>query len=213
MTRSAILWDMDGTLVDSEPLHQAALVTALEAQGLAAPEGFHDIVVGSDARSVHRWCQTHLGLTLGLQDWLRLKYRTYFASLDGLAHRAGAIELFRELAGTGITQAIVSNSDRMVVSANLDAAGLTEPGLVTVSRNDVRQGKPAAEPYLRAAWLIGKAPGTCIVVEDSVTGAQAGVAAGMRTLFWPQTDQAPPPGAERITDAGQLGAILRGAKP
>ena len=74
----------------------------------------------------------------------------------------------------------------MLVDANLAAAKLAKPGLVTVSRNDVLRGKPDAEPYLRAAYLLGVSPGDCIVVEDSVPGAIAGLAAGMTVIGWPE---------------------------
>ena len=206
---TAIFWDMDGTLLDSEPLHEAALVAALEAMGIVAPPEFHSLVVGRDARAIHGWCAEHLGLTLALEPWLRLKYRTYFASLDRLQPREGAVELFHEMRAAGATQAVVSNSDRLVVAANLDAAGLSAPAQLTVSRNDVRRGKPDPEPYLRAAWLTGAEPARCIAVEDSVTGARAGVAAGMRTLFWPQSEQGTPSGAERIKDMAHLASVLK----
>lgn len=122
---------------------------------------------------------------------------------------------FLQLRAEGYAQAIVSNSDRLIVDANLDAVGLDEPGMVTVSRNDVRTGKPAPEPYLRAAWLLQIEPGRCQVVEDSLTGAKAGLAAGMRTLFWPENDAVAagdavtPEGAERIVDLAHLAAVIR----
>ncbi|MGF1476025.1 MAG: HAD family hydrolase [Geminicoccaceae bacterium] len=209
LTRPAILWDMDGTLVDSEPLHEAALVQALRHVDLSPPEEFHKHIVGRDAREVHAWCRQHLGLELELRDWLRLKYRTYFASVARLKPRSGAVDLFNELSTEGFAQAVVSNSDRMIVSANLDTVGLTDPGLITVSRNDVRDGKPLPEPYLRAAWLLQVDPKDCVVVEDSVTGAKAGLAAGMRTLFWPQTEMTVPEGAEPVVDLADLATSLR----
>lgn len=208
---ATILWDMDGTLIDSEPLHEAALVAALTELGIIAPPEFHGLVVGQDAHEVHRWCTQHLGLTLALEPWLMLKYRSYFASLDRLQPREQAVALFHELRADGAVQAVVSNSDRLVVAANLDAVGLSAPAQITVSRNDVRVGKPDPEPYLRAAWLAGAEAHRCIAVEDSVTGASAGLAAGMRTLFWPQSDLATPSGAERITDMAHLAATLRAA--
>lgn len=204
----AILWDMDGTLVDSEPLHEAALVNALNEVGLMPPNDFHQHIVGRDAREVHRWCQNHLGLDMPLRDWLHLKYRSYSAAVDGLEPRGGAVDLFDRLHEKGRAQAIVSNSDRLVVSANLVAAGLSDPGLITVSRNDVRDGKPGGEPYLRAAWLLRVDPEDCLVVEDSTTGARAGLAAGMRTLFWPQTDMAAPEGADAVCSLAELEAII-----
>lgn len=204
----ALLWDMDGTLVDSEPLHEAALVAALRSLGLEPPADFHDIVLGRDATTVHAWCVAHLGLDLDLTSWLKLKYRTYFASLAAMPPREGAIDLFRQHEAAGRLQAIVSNSDRLVVDANLEAAGLQAPGRVSVSRNDVRCGKPDPEGYLRAAWLLQVDPAACVVVEDSPTGAAAGVAAGMRTLFWPQDEVPAPPGVELIRDMAALASAL-----
>lgn len=207
--RNAVLWDVDGTLIDSEPLHEAALVQALHDLGLTPPADLHGHIVGRDARHVHNWCCENLGLTLDLGAWLHRKYRTYLASVASLEPRPGAVELFHQLRAEGYAQAIVSNSDRIIVNANLDAVGLNEPGLVTVSRNDVRTGKPGPEPYTRAAWLLQIDPGSCQVVEDSVTGAKAGLAAGMRTLFWPETDLATPEGAERISDFAHLADAIR----
>jgi len=205
----AILWDVDGTLVDSEPLHEAALINALKGLGLTPPDDLHQHIVGRDAREVHIWCERHLGLNLDLKDWLRLKYQNYFASAADLKPRDGAVTLFKKLRKDGYAQGIVSNSDRLVVNANLEAVGLGEPGLISISRNDVCSGKPDPEPYQRAAWLLQVDPQDCLVVEDSITGAQAGLAAGMRTLFWPESEMATPKGAERVTDCTHLTTLIR----
>lgn len=207
--RPAILWDVDGTLVDSEPLHEAALARTLHDLGVTPPADFHQHIVGRDAREVHAWCRDHLGLELSLQDWLRRKYRTYFAAAADLRPRSGAVDMFLRLRAEGYAQAIVSNSDRLVVDANLDAVGLNDPGLITISRNDVRTGKPGPEPYLRAAWLLRAEPEHCLVIEDSTTGACAGLAAGMRTMFWPESDTLTPDGAERMVDLDHLAAVIR----
>lgn len=206
--RPAILWDMDGTLVDSEPLHEQALVSALRDQGLTPSPEFHDHIVGRDAREVHRWCQDHLGLSLPLRDWLRLKYQVYFKAVEGLQARDGAVGFFLRLREEGYLQAVVSNSDRLVVNANLDAAGMSDSGMITISRNDVREGKPRGEPYLRAAWLLEVDPEDCLVVEDSATGARAGLAAGMRTAFWPQTEMAAPEGAIAVSSLAELESLI-----
>ena len=208
-TRPVILWDVDGTLVDSEPLHEAALVSALAEVGLRPSDDFHQHVIGRDAKEVHGWCQEHLGLELALQDWLSLKYRTYLAKAADLRSREGAVALFKRLREDGYSQGIVSNSDRIVVNANLEAVGLIVPGQVVVTRNDVRDGKPKAEPYLRGAWLFHIDPGDCVVVEDSLTGARAGIEAGMRTLFWPQSELPTPEGAVRIDDLADLERKIR----
>lgn len=191
----AVFWDMDGTLVDSEPLHEQALVSALHSVGIAAPADLHDRVVGQAAVPVYEMMRDEFGLSLPFHAWIRRKYEHYLPHAGGLLARPGAIEIFRAVAARDIPQAIVSNSDRLVVDANLRAVGLAEPGLKSISRNDVRDGKPSPEAYLRAAWLFDVDPTACFVMEDSPTGAQAGLAAGMTTVFWPQTPITGPAGA------------------
>jgi beta-phosphoglucomutase-like phosphatase (HAD superfamily) len=102
----------------------------------------------------------------------------------------------------------VSNSDRLIIDANLCAVGLVEPGLKSVSRNDVREGKPHPEPFLRAAWLTGVEPAETFVMEDSFTGATAGIAAGMKTIFWPERPMAGPQGALVAGSAAEVRQLL-----
>ena len=102
----------------------------------------------------------------------------------------------------------MSNSDRLIVDANLRAVGIRIAGMKTVSRNDVREGKPHPEPFLRAAWLTGVDPAEAVVMEDSFTGATAGLAAGMKTMFWPEKPMAGPPGALVANSADEVRALL-----
>jgi beta-phosphoglucomutase-like phosphatase (HAD superfamily) len=78
----------------------------------------------------------------------------------------------------------------------------------TVSRNDVREGKPHPEPFLRAAWLAGVDPGDAVAVDDSWTGATAALAAGMKTIFWPENPMAGPEGAINLNSIAELRAEL-----
>jgi HAD superfamily hydrolase (TIGR01509 family) len=208
MTPKAVFWDMDGTLVDSEPLHEAALIAALHSVGIAAPTNLHERVLGIAAWPVYEMLRDEFGLDLPFDDWIVRKYDHYLPMAETLKPRPGAIEIYNELRGLGVAQAVVSNSDRLVVDANLRMVGLFYPGMKTISRNDVREGKPHAEPFLRAAWLAGVDPADAVAVEDSVTGATAGLAAGMRTIFWPEAPMAGPPGAIIINSADELRAEL-----
>jgi beta-phosphoglucomutase-like phosphatase (HAD superfamily) len=205
---AAVLWDMDGTLVDSEPLHEKALSASLLEQGITPPEHLNSIVVGMSAAMIHDLFCVRFGLRQSFQDWLVSYYGFYLHRASDLVAREGALEIFRDADHAGISQAIVSNSDRMLVDANLAAARITRPGLVSVARNDVRIGKPDPEPFLRAAWIMGVDPAQCVAVEDSVLGASAGVSAGMKTLFWPQNDADPPRGATLVSSAEELRAML-----
>lgn len=195
MIPKAVYWDMDGTLIDSEPLHEQSLIAALRSAGVEPPLDLHARVVGQAARPVYEVLRDQFGLTLEFAEWINRKYDHYMAHAPKLLPREGAMEIFAELKAHGVVQAIVSNSDRIVVDTNLRAVGIHEPAMKTISRNDVRNGKPDAEPYLRAAWLTGIDPADTFVMEDSVTGAQAGLAAGMKTIFWPQDRIDGPAGA------------------
>ncbi|RWD98164.1 HAD family phosphatase [Mesorhizobium sp.] len=208
MTPKAVFWDMDGTLVDSEPLHEAALVAALRSVGIAPPTDLHERVLGIAAWPVYEMLRDQFGLDLPFDDWIVRKYDHYLPMAETLKPRSGAIEVFNELRALGVEQAVVSNSDRLIVDANLGAVGLVYPGMHTVSRNDVRLGKPHAEPFLRAAYLAGVDPADAVAVDDSRTGAMAGLAAGMKTIFWPEAPMEGPPGAIVINSADELRAQL-----
>ncbi|HEY6632349.1 MAG TPA: HAD family phosphatase [Rhizobiaceae bacterium] len=195
MTPKAVYWDMDGTLIDSEPLHDEALVSAMRSVGISPPRDLHERVLGVSAWPVYEMMRDEFGLTLPFDDWIRRKYDYYLKHAPRLKPRDGAMEIFRDLQRMGVAQAVVSNSDRLVVDANLRAVGIAEPGFRTVSRNDVREGKPHPEPFLRAAWLTGIDPADTVVMEDSATGSRAGLAAGMRTIFWPERPMKGPEGA------------------
>lgn len=201
MTRVAILWDMDGTLLDSEPAHAAALHDATEELGLTVPDGFHDLLLGASDDRVHAALAASTGLDLTLSEWRAVKwghYKRHAASIP-LRHEVAAVAL--EFFLQGLPMAVVSNSTADEVALCLGAAGLSKLFIATVSRADVRRGKPDPEGYLLAARKLNVAPGCCIVVEDSPVGAQAGVAAGMRTFYLPQqplAGQLVPQGAQYV---------------
>jgi HAD superfamily hydrolase (TIGR01509 family) len=206
----AVLWDMDGTLVDSEPIAVEALRRAMVEQGIVPPINLHDLVVGRSADELYRWYAKDFGLNLDPVSWERRKHRHHLGALEALRGFAPAIALFKALDARGLPQAIVSNSDRIIMDAQLHAVGLARPGLVTVSRNDVRQGKPEPEGYLRAAWLLDVRPGDCLVVEDSPSGARAGLAACMRTVLVPHATMAPPDGVSRLGTIDEIVAMVTG---
>jgi HAD superfamily hydrolase (TIGR01509 family) len=204
MKPKAVYWDMDGTLIDSEPLHEQALIAVLKSRGITPPADLHDRVIGIAARPVYDMMREEFGLDLPFDDWILRKYVYYMEHAAQLKPRPGAIEVFRDLKAAGVAQAVVSNSDRLIVEVNLRMIGIDAPGIKTVTRNDVRAGKPDPEPFLRAAYLTGVEPAESCVIEDSPTGATAGVAAGMQTLFWPQQTMTGPDGSVHM---GSLEAL------
>jgi beta-phosphoglucomutase-like phosphatase (HAD superfamily) len=212
MVVKAILWDMDGTFVDSEPLHHAALARAMTAAGFPISVAQAGSYIGIPMVGIHARLVEDTGITLSYPDLAERTYAAYLEVAPALKRRPGAGEAWVTLAAAGMRQAVVSNADRIILQANLQAAGLARPGLVSIAINDVTHGKPEPEPYLRAAHLLGVAPAECLVVEDTTIGAAAGCAAGMQVVAWPQPghgQEAFPSGANVFTGADLTSHLLR----
>ena len=105
--------------------------------------------------------------------------------------------------------AVVSNALRPELDLALRAAELAKLFPVTISRDDVSEGKPSPEGYLGAPRHLGVPASDCLVVEDSVAGSMAGVAAGMRTVFHPQHIAVAPEGAIYLPPEDQLVDLIR----
>lgn len=174
----AVLWDVDGTLADSEPVHARAFEQAARGLGLRLPADFHDRVLGRSEEASHAWLVAECGLAEDLTAWQARRIAAYLTMIDQVRPHPAALALWQGLARAGVPQAAVSNSDRMIVGANLAQIGVMRPGLISLARNDVRRGKPDPEPWLRACTLLGVDPAAVAVVEDSPPGVQSALAAG-----------------------------------
>lgn len=217
MSLGAVLFDMDGTLIDSEPTHFRAMAEVLRLYGHEVPAGLAGMVTGLTGMACHALLQRLIGFKPPFEDYVQTKYRLYLEMAPTLAIRPGVEAVLAALSERAVPWAIIFNSDRTLVDANLQAVGLQRPGLISVSRNDVRNGKPDAEPYLGGAYLLGVEPADCVVVEDSVPGAIAGLTAGMTVIGWAEPhrgDFAFPDGAILADPADLLTTIdgcLKGA--
>ncbi|RAR57500.1 HAD superfamily hydrolase (TIGR01509 family) [Paraburkholderia unamae] len=209
----AVLWDMDGTLALSEPLHMQTLIAVLAHYGIQAGDELHPLTFGRSGLDVYRLCRERFGIEADYAAWSALRAARYVAEAPTLEARPGALEIWRAAHAAGLRQAVVSNAGRVLLEANLKALGLQAPERVSVSVNDVRHGKPDPEAYLRAAYLLDVAPAEAIAIEDSPTGARAALAAGMRVLGWPDA-QAPeanmhfPQGTQIVHHARDIAAAL-----
>lgn len=179
MTLHAIAWDIDGTLVDSEPLHHRALVSVCARYGLRiAPDdqSFVGVHMGNVWDRLHGRFQA----PVNRDQWYR-EIRAYYAGhSDGLVPIPGAAETIRTFAEAGVSQICVSNSDRAVVDANLQRLGIADLLIGSISLDDVPAGKPDPAPYRMAVELLGLTPQHVLAVEDSETGARSARTAGLQ---------------------------------
>ena len=181
----ALLWDMDGTLLDSEPVHRLSFVDAARACGLALPEAFHDGLIGKSEDAIHAILGAEHGLSLSLAHWSELRFAAYLARIEEVHPFKIATDLWARAQAAGLCQAIVSNSPEGIVRANLTRLGLTPGSVMTVSRQDVSRGKPDPEPYLRALARLGLPAAAVAVIEDSAAGLAAARAAGLTVYMMP----------------------------
>jgi HAD superfamily hydrolase (TIGR01509 family) len=186
MTRprfSAVAWDIDGTLVDSEPLHHRALVAASLEFGTDLRDLPNMAFRGIHMGNVWLMVRDRLPPTLQEADWVAAINRHYVADRYSLVAIPGAVNVVRDLHRLGIPQICVSNSCRAIVDANLDALGISSCIDFSISLDDVSEGKPSPVPYHMAAERLNLVPETVVAVEDSSTGVRSAHAAGLYAVF------------------------------
>jgi HAD superfamily hydrolase (TIGR01509 family) len=190
----AVLWDMDGTLVDSEKVWDVSLAALYEKLGGKLSPAVRASMVGSVAENTMLIVYTDLGLDLDRDAmaessrWLN----DYTAELfeEGLPWCDGAKELLDSLAAEQTPMALVTNTQRALTERALNGIG-RQYFSATVCGDEVRSGKPAPDPYRRAAELLDLSPQDCLAVEDSVTGTTAAERAGCPVLVVPNDVEVP----------------------
>lgn len=176
----AVIFDMDGLLVDSEPVWMTAENAMLLERGKRLDDETHSTFIGLRMRDFWEGMARAYELTDEIDD-LCTEVVTRMTTLipEQVAARPGARELLEYLYARGVPCAIASSSPMEIIDATVIAQGWDAYFQTHVSGNDVPEGKPAPDIYLEAARRLGVQPADCLALEDSTTGARAAVAAGM----------------------------------
>lgn len=180
----AALWDLDGTLADSEEYHWRSWRDVLRGEGHdITRQQFLDNVGQKNDRILARWLGDGLDSAslVRIGDAKEALYRE-FARREGLVPLPGALEWIAKLRRAGWRQAIASSAPRANVDAMLRALKIETEFDAIIAAEDVSAGKPDPQVFLKAAAALGAAPGRSVVVEDAPAGIEAARRAGMRSI-------------------------------
>ena len=181
---SAVIFDMDGVLLDSEPLHYEAVRQILAEQGVAFPLDDYDRYLGTTLTSTWDDLCERYPIAMPFAEFEARYHADVLAQYQaGAPLIPGARELVERLLEAGIPIAVASSSHREWVEAALIGASLRGHFEHTVAGDEVAAGKPSPEIYLRAAERVGVDPRGCIAIEDAPAGVASARAAGMRVAL------------------------------
>jgi len=192
---AAIIFDMDGVLVDSEAVWDDVRRQFTEEAGGRWHDGAQRDMMGMSSIEWSRYVRDRLGVAMdpdrisaAVADLVVAVYRERLPLLPG------AVESVRSLAEHW-PLALASSSNRHVIDLVLELAEIADAFQATVSSEEVGAGKPAPDVYLEAARRLGADPTTCTAIEDSTNGIRSAAAAGMAVVAVPNTDFPPDPDA------------------
>lgn len=206
------MFDLDGTLVDSEPLYQRAWQEEAAALGFDLSDEQYLGLVGRPEVECERRLVEMLGAALPLERF-RIGWKARWAGLvesGDLRAKSGAAALLRCLGEANVPVGLATSSERHYVDHSLRAAGLGNPFRAIATAEEVKNGKPAPDLFLLAAARLNLAPSACLAVEDSEAGAEAAWAAGMSVVWIPDLIE---PGAHARERALLVAPDLAAAGP
>ena len=191
MAPAAVVFDLDGVLVDSEQVWDSAREQLVRERGGTWHEGATRDMMGMSSTEWSRYLHDRLGVPMDPDeinaDVVRRVASTYEEQLPLLPH---AVKTVREL-GRRWLLGLASSSNRPIIELVLNLSGLADCFAAVVSSEEVEHSKPAPDVYLAVAQRVGVEPSDCVAIEDSTNGIKAALAAGMRTIAVPNR-QFPP---------------------
>lgn len=184
MSLKAVLFDMDGVIVDNLPFHVEAWLLFCERNGIPLTrEVFYKELNGMNSKDTFEWFykkEMTRSEVEKLEEEKELLYRGFYA-----AHRkpaAGLVSFLQNLRSRGIKTALATSAGPGNIDFIVDGLGIRDQFDAIIGGAEVKKGKPDPEIYVKAAALVGVAPEDCWVIEDSLQGIASGLAAGARVV-------------------------------
>jgi beta-phosphoglucomutase family hydrolase len=187
---AAYIFDCDGTLGDTMPLHYSAWRAALKDQPWDFPEAFFYELGGVPTERIVEILNERHGSAMPVVETARLKEELYLKGIEDIRPIEPVVAIVNEVHGK-LPMAVASGGHRRIVTRTLSCLGILDKFDTIVCAEDYRNGKPHPDPFLTAAERLGVVAEKCLVFEDTNAGIQAARAAGMQWVLVPT----PPRGA------------------
>ncbi len=184
-TKYAVIFDMDGVLVDSEPYHMEAERKVFKYLGIEVSEKLHHSFVGILSRNMWRQIIEKFNLDHAPSELVKLQRRYYedtLNSIENIEPIEGILELLKILVQHNFKLAVASSSPYSQIKYYLDRFGFRQYFTVITSGQDVERGKPDPEIFVITAEKLGVPKDKCVVIEDSKNGIESAVKAGMKCI-------------------------------
>jgi HAD superfamily hydrolase (TIGR01509 family) len=182
----AVVFDMDGLLVDTEALIRDVYVELAEARGAQMPDHVFHRMIGLPNAASDAVARAHFGPDFPLEALhADVSARVHAACEVGVALKAGVVELLDHLDAAAMPRAIATSSSHAAVQRTLGPSGILPRFDAVVAAGDYARGKPNPDPFLTAAARLATPPAHCLALEDSHNGVRAAHAAGMMTVMVP----------------------------
>jgi beta-phosphoglucomutase len=191
---SAVIFDMDGLVLDTETTYFAAWQLAAKAMGCELSKAFCQTLSGLHYKDIELKLRAGCGADFNLQEFNQLSgvFWREHVNAYGINIKHGFIELLEFISRQQIPYCLATNSRAVYAYECLDFAGIKELFSTIVTRDDVECGKPAPDIFLKAAGLLQAPIGQCLVLEDSCAGIEAASRAGAYSVFIPSTETVDP---------------------
>jgi HAD superfamily hydrolase (TIGR01509 family) len=211
----AVIFDMDGLLLDTESVYRAAMVAAAVDMGYDFPDDFCQSMVGTAEAEIHLILQRRFGADFPIAGLFKACEIEMARRLEpGVPVKTGAAELIGELGARKLPMAVATSTVRRIAEHHLHRADLLKHFTAVCTREDVTRGKPHPDIFLAAAGKLGVRPERCVVLEDSYPGVRAAHASGAMAIMVPDmlpaTDELRAMCVTVVRDLHEVRAMLQG---